>query len=198
VIAWGIRFASVVASVLVAASASAQDGSETLVQRTPENAQKFVAGVVNRGDSVARLLALKVANGRFAQMAWNEQSATATPGTGAIASWTIVDRCHSRIDLKDVRALDYSGEFASVQPQDLQYEIDWSKVTTGDASNGTTIDVSLASGPPTSGYYFFVGLYQTARYLPDLMFLDGSEAKRVAFALEFLRSACAEKNDTGF
>jgi hypothetical protein len=183
-------------TLITGVSATAQDGSEASSPRTIEGAQKFLSQIYAQGGTEGTL------------QVYQQGSEVRTERTdggsvkilrGAIRGVGSVDRCQSTVTYAGLSHKRYSVRdpqtpFGSPDAE-LVRTIDWGKATAVVVQKDWLSD-GQANALDTGWHQIVVQM----RDDNGLAFLHRSEeeAKRAAFAMEFLRDECGLKSDTGF
>lgn len=182
------------AALAVAAPATAQDGSEVAERRTVEGAQKFVGDFYTaRRDQTVSTYAHLVGG------QWEVQQGKVLPEDTWIHAKLVgmarSDKCSTSLQIGEPRkyTVGYFGTppLEPNAPKMLTATIDWSQVSSiaiyeqREFKKGLGVtNVGWVVGPSGSNISF--------------LHADQESAKRVAFAMEFLRENCGVKSDTGF
>lgn len=196
-----MRALAAVAALFVSvagAPAQAQDGSEGTAQRTPESAQRFLTEFLAQGGFGA-IVTLRLRDGGYGPYLAADAGDWAFT-YGQVASWRGVDRCRSRIELAGIRS-NFEGPSYKYLPQYVGLDIDWSRVIKIDVTpSPANYTVRPSDGPAINRSVFAVlpTVREGHAWLPGLLFDSKEDADRVGLAMEFLRSQCAFKSDTGF
>ena len=186
------------AAIAVAAPAGAQDGSEGAGQRTPESAQRFLTEFLGQGGFGA-IVTLRLRDGGYGPYLATDAGDWAFT-YGQVATWRGVDRCRSRIEPAGVRT-NFEGPSYKYPPQYVGLDIDWSRVIKIDVTpSPANYTVRGSDGPAINRSVFAVlpTVREGHAWLPGLLFDSKEDADRVGLAMEFLRTQCAFKSDTGF
>lgn len=176
------------AALAIATPAAAQDGSETAEKRTVEGAQKFLTDFYSKMSATAWFAIFH----RGAE--WVPMTAGERPGfTFAFLEGSIVElrpatQCRTEVRYTRLRTKRFFRGIASVPLDEpsggLTTAIDWAVVSKvrvlADNQDGTNVWIDWKEGGVRFNH------------------MDESDAKRAAFAMDFLREQCAAKSDTGF
>lgn len=185
---------------LAGVPAQAQDGSEGTAQRTPESAQRFLSEFFAQGGFGAHTT-VRTDKGDYAPniQAETDNDSTKVDATfSTVAGWSSADRCRSRIDLANMRALDPQWDRTyNDPPRTMAYEFDWSRVTAVETGAGQ-VQIRPTEAAPTIAHSSYLIIRYKDFELPTLLFATAEEAERIRFAAEFLRMSCGFKTDTGF
>lgn len=186
------------AMAVVSTSALAQDGSEASAQRTVDGAQRFLNQFLPTSGALGSFTVVvpnfKWQNWRFPRTGESYRDvASIAPGAVArIARVRALSTCASTFDFADIRITDSAGIVDPSVPalplssQKGGITIDWNSVR----------QVTQLNHP--NGFHYIEPEIpgQTFRFI--FKFSDAEFASRTAFAMDFLRSACATKSETGF
>ena len=153
---------------LSAPAASAQDGSEPAASRTLQGAQAFLR-------ETAESQALKFAYNP--KLPPNAATQYGSPVYPLVRTATSSSECLTTLDLE----------------KDSAVAIDWSKVSYVALNAQHPLQVFLGSSALDRGIPDQSGVKSVGFLLPT-----PAEAERVKFALEFLRTNCERKSQTGF
>jgi len=193
-------------AVFVSVTATAQDGSEVLAERTTASANAFLDQFLR--DSRARIRVLtffpnyyggsdrkRFQNWRIVVDGedYNTQQVMANAGVVAVTQHD----CVSDFTLNDLRYRGSGG--GQLDPYDVPltapgqtatYRINWSQVL---RATVTQLRDDSASSPG-----FHLNVYMASGSFADFVLPTLEEANRLAFAMEFLRAACVPRSTTGF
>lgn len=196
----GTMRVALVATLAAAVPAGAQDGSEGTAQRTPESAQRFLAGFFGQGgfDALTTVYRDKGAIEPYSpETHTNPPDGAVSNLYGRVAAWQAVDRCRSRIELAELRAVyDYQNLYQAA-PFAMAFEVDWAKVTKI-VRYRAKVPKRTSSAPAVEVEPIIMALGYKSQEVPAFLFDSEEEADRVAFAFSFLKQNCAYASDTGF
>ena len=192
---------AMLALLAIAAPAAAQDGSESSGARTTESAQRFMAQVLVRTD---KPLWHSFTVYRIGGEVSNEPRAggLVVPASGEIKAVTSETPCVTRLRLEQAQVAQLAaGETSNLQITGGRTEraIDWSKTETIEKHESKITSRDTAG--QVIGTRTEYGVAETMQGGWERVTFDlpsQSERDRLAFAIEFLKSACELKSDTGF
>lgn len=198
------RISLTLAALALAAPAAAQDGSEPGGARTVESAQRFLAENFG-GERVPVMMSLKLIGAEYQMGFSGMKTGEGFFGSGETQSWVVTERCKSILTVTNIRPIYDDPAQQRVQydapPQVMRIEFDWSRVTrTGASDTPYSAKIRTSVELPIERSVYGVGAYYDSSepMLPVFYFSNLEKAKRVAFAMEYLKDNCAKKSDTGF
>ena len=182
-------------AALTALPAAAQDGSEAAGARSPESAQRFLREVLVRPERVWHSFNAYQAG---ADVSFEPRAGAAlVPASGEIHEVASDDPCRTRLLLRQAQVA--QGDNPPINGGEIERVIDWSKAERLEPRY-STITSRDAQGNVTSTRNEFVTVVFMQGGWQELSFTLPSEAenKRLMFAMDFLRTSCELKSDTGF
>lgn len=193
------RLALLVAMTL-ATPLFAQDGSEPGAARTPESAQRFLTQLLVRPERLWHDFNVY----RLGSAVSDEPRAGAAVviASGEIADVRSENRCVTRMQLDQAQVAQLApGETGNLRITGGRTErrIDWSKVESLEKITVTSTQSDPAGQVIQTTQKYGVAVVMQGGW-QRLRFVVPAEAERdrLVFAIEFLKSACELKSDTGF
>lgn len=181
--------------MLAAAPASAQDGSEPGGARSPASAQRFLREVLVRPERIWHSLK--------GYRAGNDVSfepragAQLVPVSGEIHDVSSDDPCRTRLLLRQAQVA--QGDNLQINGGELERTIDWSKAERLEPRYSTITSYDPAGAVVgTRNEYVTVVFMQGGWQELTFTLPSEAESKRLMFAMDFLRTSCELKSDTGF
>lgn len=183
------------AAIMLAASSSAQDGSEASGARSPESAQRFLREILVRPQRIWH--SFKAYRSGTDVSFEPQAGAQLVPASGEIVDVSSDDPCRTRLQLAQAQVA--QGDNLQINGGRIERVIDWSK-----AERLEPLYSTITSRDPAGNVTGTRNEYVTAVHMQggwqELSFTLPSEAenKRLMFAMDFLRTSCELKSDTGF
>jgi hypothetical protein len=174
--------------LLLAFAAMTSSAIAQEVEQTTENAQRFLTLIGESRDIRYNLSRTGWPNwsaeykAQFARMSECETQVNGTPFAFYDGSWRYRDSTNF-----DTR---FAAQIARYKPIVPPFKIPWAKVSSVTIVGGLTAD--------SSDYPGQVVLITTKNATVQFWISDTATAKRVQYAMEFLRVACDETAETGF
>lgn len=192
------------AALTLATPAAAQDGSEMAGARTVESAQRFLSETFGAGRFPV-WMHLKSVEGIYRPQMHQFRTPEGFIGSGVTQSWIATDQCNSVLTVSGARPVYDDPDFQKVAydspPQVIAFQFQWDRVSHAVAhETASPVLVRQTEDPPVQRSMFAMQVSgdPEATMLPIFYFPTSDLAKRVAFAMEYLREQCAPKSDTGF
>jgi hypothetical protein len=112
---------------------------------------------------------------------------------GDVSDVRALDRCRTKVSYGRLRTMQFNPQVPSTPLREpsggLSRTIDWSLV------HKVKIVAEKIDGVPTGATFVDIEMKNGGL---SFKYSDQADAERVGFALDFLREACAPKNETGF
>lgn len=186
---------TVAAALVLAAPTFAQDGSEPSGARSPESAQRFLREVLVRPERVWHSFKAYRAG---ADVSFEPRAGAAlVPASGEIVDVSSDDPCKTRLQLKQAQVA--QGDNLKINGGEIERIIDWSKAERLEPYSSTITSRDAAGNVIGTRQEFGTRIHMQGGW-QELSFDLPSEAenKRLMFAMDFLRTSCEFKSDTGF